>query len=241
MGRNDIHLFGDSIARGIVLGKDGRYSPIRECFGTLASERFGLHLVNKAQFGCTITKGREIVRKFLARRKESGPAPTANPDANIAILEFGGNDCDFKWENIAADPAGDHLPFTPMEDFTRLYSDTIGELKEEGFMPVLLTLPPLDARRYFEWFTRKGLDRDAIMSWLKDVQFIYRWHEQYCDLVWNVALENTCRVIDIRAKFLACHNYSDYICEDGIHPNAVGHRLIDACITDYALQRNFAT
>ena len=33
-------------------------------------------------------------------------------------------------------------------------------------------------------------------------------------------------MIDIRSAFLVRKDYTDYLCEDGIHPNEKGHRLI---------------
>lgn len=215
-------LFGDSVARGIVLDESGRYAPIRDSFGACAADRLGFGLVNKSRFGCTVTKGFEVVKNFLATLRDLPPS--------VGILEFGGNDCDFRWDEIAAQPHGTHEPATPLAGFRRVYGEMIAALRARGIEPILLTLPPLDAERYFAWFTRGGLDRDAILSWLGDVQHIYRWHERYNDAVWKTALDSKCRIVDVRGAFLGTRDYREYMCADGIHPNREGHRLIEGTL-----------
>jgi lysophospholipase L1-like esterase len=221
-------LFGDSVARGIVLGDDGSYSPIHDSFAEGAAGRLGLPLVNKARFGCTIAKGLEITRRFLARE----PAKREKPE--LALLEFGGNDCDFKWDEIAARPAEHHDPTTPLPIFSKLYGEMIGELKAAGFSPVIMTLPPLDAERYFAWVTRKGLDQAAVLSWLGDVGMIYRWHEGYDKEVRRIAEREGCPLADVRKAFIDSGDYGKYICQDGIHPNRLGHALIEGELLDLA-------
>jgi lysophospholipase L1-like esterase len=157
-----------------------------------------------------------------------------NRQQRVALLEFGGNDCNFDWPAVAADPGRDYEPATPVDVFRNVYGEVILSLRDQGYTPVLLTLPPLDAQRYFDWFTRDGLDRDAILFWLGDVQFIYRWHEGYNDIVWEVAMNYDCPVIDIRANFLKQKHVSSLLCMDGIHPNRAGHKLIEKAILEHA-------
>lgn len=253
MELKEVCMFGDSVARGIVLDEHGSYTPIKDSFAEEAAQRLGIGLVNKARFGCTITKGLRIVRDFLthslgnkheALTGDSAQIPQtaqysqrpedSQSEPQVALLEFGGNDCNFDWPAIAAEPRKDYEPATPVGVFRQVYGEVILSLRDQGYVPVLLTLPPLDAERYFEWFTRGGLDKDAVLFWLGDVQFIYRWHEGYNDIVWDVAMNYNCPVIDIRANFLQHKNVSSLLCMDGIHPNRAGHRLIEDAILNYA-------
>ncbi|HCX97045.1 MAG TPA: hypothetical protein DHU26_08790 [Spirochaetaceae bacterium] len=255
MYANEVCLFGDSIARGVILDACGSYKPIRESFAFLAASELGFSLINKARFGCTIAKGREIIERFLGRGAAKTPADLMpeNASPNVAIhirtdnshaadssrprlafLEFGGNDCDFRWDEISADPHREHLPATTPERFFHMYGEVLQMLKQNGFKPVLMTLPPLDAERYFAWFTRAGLDQAAILSWLGDVQFIYRWHESYSSAIWEIGEAHNVPVVNIRKAFLEQRNYSRFLCKDGIHPNTEGHRLITSEIIKFA-------
>jgi hypothetical protein len=226
MDVQEVCLFGDSIARGVILDAEGFYKPIKECFASLAARELGLGLINKARFGCTITKGREIIEHFLSRADSE--------TRRLAFLEFGGNDCDFHWDQISAAPRAEHLPATTPGRFFQMYGEVIQELRDKGFRPILMTLPPLDAERYFAWFTRTGLDQKAILGWLGDVQFIYRWHESYSSAIWEIGETWQVPVADIRKVFLEQRDYSRFLCKDGIHPNAEGHQLIKSEIIQFA-------
>ncbi len=226
MFHSAVCLFGDSVARGVVLDDSGSYRLTKESFADRSAEKLGITLTNKARFGCTIGKGMEILGKFLQRR-------AGNP-GTVALLEFGGNDCDFKWDEIAAAPGHEHLPATPIGIFSSIYDRMITSLRESGFLPVLMTLPPLDPDRYFAWVTRSGIDKSAVLSWLGDVRHIYWWHEGYNNAVWATALRNRCPVVDVRKAFLEQKDYRDCLCADGIHPNGAGHLLMESVLLEYA-------
>jgi lysophospholipase L1-like esterase len=226
MFNSAVCLFGDSVARGVVLDDAGSYRLSGDSFADRSAEKLGIQLTNKARFGCTIGKGMEILTRFLGRR-------TGGQNA-VALLEFGGNDCDFKWDEIAAAPERDHQPATPVAVFASIYDRMIEALRTNGYRPVLMTLPPLDPDRYFAWVTRSGIDKSAILSWLGDVRHIYWWHERYNDAVWATALRNRCPVVDVRNAFLARKDYRDCLCADGIHPNGEGHRLMESVLLEYA-------
>ena len=245
MYAQEVCLFGDSIARGIVLDAHDSYKPIKDCFASLAAAELGIALINKARFGCTLTKGREIIEHYLDRDDiliEGSTAPEPAPKVRVidarrfAFLEFGGNDCDFRWDQISDNPHAEHLPATTPERFFAMYGEVINKIKGRGIQPVLMTLPPLDAERYFNWFTRMGLDRRAILEWLGDMQFIYRWQESYSSAIWEIGEAFGAPVADIRKIFLEQRNYSRFLCKDGIHPNAEGHQLIKAEIIAFARQ-----
>ena len=59
-----------------------------------------------------------------------------------------------------------------------------------------------------------------------DKQFLTNWHERYNIEVFKLAINNKIPIIDITSKFLEIKNYSELLCEDGIHPNENGHLLI---------------
>lgn len=211
-----ICLFGDSIMKGVVLDDmRGRYILLKKSFANLFCSGTGIVVENYAKFGCTIQAGMKIIEKHAASL--AGYRYTA--------LGFGGNDCDFDWSAVSKHPEGPHYARTPLLEFEAFYSEAIDRVTAFGSQPVLFSLPPLDAARYFSWIT-KGLNAENILRWLGDVEHIYRWHEIYNLVVMKLAAVKNVPLIDIRRVFLEYGNYKELYCEDGIHPNEAGHSLI---------------
>ena len=70
-----------------------------------------------------------------------------------------------------------------------------------------------------------------VLDWLGgSVTPISNWHEMYNLELYRLASSCSVPVIDITSCFLSKRNYSDYLCEDGMHPNEEGHRLISDVI-----------
>jgi lysophospholipase L1-like esterase len=148
---------------------------------------------------------------------------------NGVILEFGGNDCDFNWANISENPDGDHICNTPIELFKRTYRELIERVRNAGCRPILMNLPPIDPDKYFRNVSR-GLSAENILSFLGDIDRIYRWQEYYSLNVNVLAAECGIPLIDVRGAFLQEKNCFGLLCEDGIHPNEDGHAFISEAI-----------
>lgn len=210
-----IIIFGDSIMRG-VLFEDGKYI----CPSEERREReqtTGLEIESCCKFGATIEKAQTIVSRRIAK----GDLPAR------CIVEFGGNDSDFDWAEVAKAPYGEHNCKTDPEQFRQKYAEIIAALRAAGCEPMLSTLPPLCAERYLDWFCRDGVDKASVLIWLGDTNAIYRWQEYYSHLVERVAAENGCDVLPLREAFLAVpQKLGDRMCDDGIHPNRRGQDLI---------------
>ncbi len=221
-----VGIWGDSVMKGVVFDPyKGKYTLLEEEENGVqrASRLLGLSLKNRARMGCTVTKGLTILKKDL-----QAPA-----NCDVALLEFGGNDCDYNWEEVAADPDRDHQPHTALPLFVSQLRDMISLVRQKGMVPCLVTLPPIHAQRYFDFFTRNGLSKERILRWLGDVQHIYRWHERYNMAVMQVARECNCLLADVRDAFLARRSYGDLLCADGIHPNAAGHRVMEQVLEGF--------
>ena len=211
-----VTLYGDSILKGVLL-ENGRYTVNREW-----EERFrgdpGVVIQNRSRFGCTIRKALGLIRKDSAVRAE---------EKEIAILEYGGNDCDYPWEEISAAPDGQYDCKTPPEAFMKEYREAISLLRRSGRTPVLLTLPPIDSERYLCFICRDGLSRENILSWLGDVDAIYRWQETYSAMVERLAEQENVRLIDLRGAFLRDgRRREELLCADGIHPSRSGQGIV---------------
>lgn len=218
-----ICVFGDSVSKGVVFDSvHKKYMLLKDSFLSMLQKGTNITVSNYSKFGCTITKGGEILKKHQNE--------LCNYD--YTVLEFGGNDCDFDWAQISAAPEGVHIPKTPVSNFESHYSQMINEVEKHGGSPVLLSLPPIDAKRYFAWVSR-GLNAENILHFLGDIEYIYRWHEMYNLAVYRLAMEHQIPLVDISSAFLKTENYQRLICEDGIHPNEGGHKLISETIARY--------
>lgn len=218
-----ICLFGDSISKGVIIDEiRDRYTMTKSSFANLLSAvEPELNVSNYSMLGCTISKGKSMIARHI-KDVES---------CDVAVLEYGGNDSDHIWAEISQNPMGEHLPKTPIDEFVKNYREIVGELLKMGKSIIMLNLPPIDEHKYFDWVSR-GLNKDNILHWLGGSdEFIYRWHETYNVQVCNIASEYNIPLIDIRSAFLKMRNYSDLLCNDGIHPNEKGHELIARVIT----------
>ena len=216
-------VWGDSLLKGVVFdGKSGKYSVSKTNSVSCVANKFKLDILNRARFGCTIEKAQSIIEKDLSE----------GLNADSALIELGGNDCDFIWAEVAENPDKQHMPKTPIETFKTEFIRIINVLRSKKIIPVLMSIPPIDAKRYFEFIAR-GLNRDNILKFLGDKERIYRWQEMYSHCVTNVALETGCNYIDVRSKFLSEWNYKKYICDDGIHLNDSGQEFMGNIFSDY--------
>jgi acyl-CoA thioesterase-1 len=217
---HSVCIFGDSVAKGVVFDAvKNKYSLLKESFAKIVERQQNISILNFARFGCTISMGGEILKRHEGELNRF----------DYTILEFGGNDCDFNWAEVAEDPFRQHLCNTPIPQFREKYIELIGRVLQNGGRPVLLNLPPIDPKRYFRWISR-GLNGQNILAFLGEVEFIYKWQEMYSKAVEELAAEKKIPLIDIRSEFLYEKDYSPYLCDDGIHPNEKGHLLISGAL-----------
>lgn len=210
-------FLGDSIEKGVAFDTNrGRYALLRDCFANRVAQGWNLGVRNLSRFGSTVSEG--LLR--FEKQKES------LEDCGTVIMDFGGNDSDFHWQQISEAPQDHHEPGTPLPVFLETYCRLIDQVRESGKEPVLLNLPPVEHRLYFDWISQ-GLNGANILRWLGgSTAFIYRWHERYSIGVHKIAQLTQTKLIDIRSAFLERRDYGTLLCADGIHPNAQGHALI---------------
>lgn len=219
-----ILVVGDSLCKGVILDEEKKkYMLLKNCFMNLLSNQIDAQLINVSHFGATVQQGQKQLESNMSKY-----------DPDIVVIEFGGNDCDFLWDEIAKDPVRDHIPKTPLDEFERRINEMIDFVKDSGKKPVLTTLPPLYADNYFKWFT--GSDQEKgfrILKWLKDVWHIYWWQERYSNCLQFISRKRGVSCIDIRREFLKEKDFSRYVCSDGIHPNPAGHQMIFEAILSF--------
>lgn len=223
-----IEIWGDSVLKGIIYDASrNKYKRLEKNTALDKMTELGLDVKNNTKFGMTALKARNLMLAALDK----------GVDAEVAIIEFGGNDCDFNWAEVSENPGMEHLPNTTLDVFKKCITDMVQALRDHGIKPILMNLPPINSERYFAWISR-GLNPGAILKWLGDKELIYRHHECYSLTVMNLAKNLDCDLIDVRQPFLVKRDYVNYLCEDGIHPNEMGYKMMNQAISEY-LQLNF--
>ena len=220
-----VQIYGDSIMKAVIVDENFKYRPLAKGLLAELEEKTGVQAVNRAHFGYTTEKGQAVLRRDLEK----------GLDCQAALLEFGGNDCDHNWSEVAAAPDAEHRPNTPLQTFLENLKSMALSLKENGVQPVLMTLPPLDAQRYLDFIGRLGSDTNAVLHWLGDVQMIYRWQELYSAAIARLAGQMDLPLTDVRSCFLSRRDYSTLIARDGIHLTEPGYQLVFQTFQDTLL------
>lgn len=212
-----IMVLGDSISKGVMLSKEnGRYifSPHR--FLTRLDADISPAITDHSKFGTTTEHGKTILDRKLSLER---------PD--LVLIEYGSNDSDYHWDEIAKNPTGTHLPNLSLQAYGENLRQLIHCVQDSGAICVLTNLHPLAHDRYFQWFTKGDPDKQKnTLRWLKSTKYIYWWQEMYSYMAERIALEEKVSILNIRGAFLRHPDYVSLLCEDGIHPNDLGHALL---------------
>lgn len=226
-----IEVFGDSILKGIQVNpKNQRYCIKNDMDVTMLSNMYDLTITNESRFGCTVMKASEII----TRKIEDGL------ECDVLVMDFGGNDCDYKWADIAEDPKGIFKPNVPLDVFRAEYIKLIQHLKSKNIIPILTTLPPLEPQRFFDWWCR-NLNKDNVLEWLGSVSTIYKHQENYSECVKEIAESENVPLVDVRAAFLKNGNLDNLMCVDGTHPNSNGQQIMTNAFQDFINNRLFSS
>lgn len=227
---NRIMVLGDSVSKGVVFSKEKqRYVFSKSGFIKRLAEKIRPTVFDLSKYGSTTGTGKQLLdQKF------------SELDPDLVLIEYGSNDCDYRWDEVAEQPEQRHLPALSLGQYIQNITGMVRGIRASGKIPILTNLHPLDATGYFNWFTKHDPARQqATLVWLKDIRNIYWWQEMY-----SYALERTANalgvlVVNIRGAFLRQPDYKQLLCSDGIHPNEAGHVLIEDVFMD-AIHRRAA-
>ncbi len=214
-----ITIFGDSISKGLYLdgGKIERVTPSAVDY----LKNLGLNIDNKSVFGQTLKRvvDKGAIEKYLSEINMQ--------DENMVVISLGGNDSDYNWNEVEMFPASFHSPKTSLSEFGEILSDTIFKLRSFGVQVVVCSLFPMDSNKYFKNVLSKKYDGKKILEFLKcDVQNIARHQELFNIECLKNSLKTDAIFLDYRSAFLNLNNYLDFVCDDGIHPNEMGQKMI---------------
>lgn len=219
-----VAIFGDSILKGILLNPETKRYYHGEAVDFKDIERkLNVEIQNFSKMGCTVTRGKQMIEKFL---DECG-------HIDVMVIEYGGNDADFKWAEVSENPDEEHSSNTTLDEFKRTFLDIIAFLRKNKVKPVLMTIPPISSEKYFEWISKNGNNKSNILYFLKDKERIYRYCEMFSYAIKDIAREQGVDLVDVRQKFLESTDFSFLMCEDGIHPNEKGEQIIVSAFLDH--------
>ncbi|HML67515.1 MAG TPA: GDSL-type esterase/lipase family protein [Clostridia bacterium] len=223
-------VWGDSLAKGVVWNETRKrhaYSKLTAV--DIAANKLGIEIINRSKFGCTAPLGMELMERDV----NDGIV------CDTAVIEFGGNDCNFDWAAVSERPEEQHLPATPPQEYLESLRAIVRWLVARNIRPVLMTLPPIDAERYFHFLVGDRLNPKHILKWLGDVQQIYRYQELYSLMIEKVAREFSIQLIDLRQRCLENRGFvKKMICADGLHLTEEGQQFIGEAVADLVIKEN---
>lgn len=206
-------IFGDSIFKGVVF--DGRYH--------LAKDKFkndDIDINNYSKMGATIEDGIINIKKHIDMCDKN----------TIAVIGYGGNDCNYNWEEISKEPSEHHNCKVSPDQYRNDLTGAINLLKEKGCKVVVSTLYPLGKNKFMN-FISQNLSYENILKWLGSKDVLYTWQQLYSDMAEMVGKANDCIIMPLREKFSTDKGEKD-LCIDGIHPTekryAEIHRYVES-------------
>jgi lysophospholipase L1-like esterase len=223
-----IVCFGDSVTRGISLVQ-GRLRIVKENYPVLLQrtlDKLGIEVLNRGVFNDNSDR--------LVERLESDVLDT-HPD--YVLIEIGGNDCNFRWDEVALHPEADHEPIVPVDRYLENVKKIVNDIRVVGAVPILMNLLPLDPVRYYKHIA--DIYGDAISHWIALCGGIEHWHGMYnrslqqCINSWNAL------TIDVRGAFKHAGDLKLLLSDDGIHPTPTGYDVMSRVI-DSALSPRFS-
>ena len=216
MNTKKLSIFGDSIFKGVQLDGNSKYVVKDELEFNLIASDAGYSMENFSKFGCTVTKAWDYFQKASDKIK-----------ADIVLMDFGGNDCDFEWKEIANYPMGVHRPKTEFFSYVETYNNMVDSMLSYGIMPIVATLVPIQGDMYIDYKCKTfGLEHADIMKWLGKIERIERFQQMYSDAVIGLSSTRDVPLFDIRSIFTNSKNPKSMMCQDGIHPNSYGQKAI---------------
>lgn len=222
-----ITVFGDSIPKGVFLeNKKLRKTEVNAV--QILEQNYGINIDNRSNFGQTLARliNKGEVEKFVNTLDTH--------KYNLVVFCIGGNDADYDWQSVATTPLSQHGANTDINNFETILESSIKLLQSKGVRVAVTTLLPVDSKRFFDNVICSLADGEQVLKFLNgDLSNISRHQQCYNDCILKVAMRNACDIIDLRREFCMKNDYLDYMCDDGIHPNAHGQMLMADTVASY--------
>lgn len=221
-----IVCFGDSVTRGISF-MNGRLRIVKANYPSLlqgALKSLGIDVLNKGVFNDN--------SDLLVHRLEDDVL-SEQPD--YVLIEIGGNDCNFRWDEVALRPDDEHEPIVPLERYLQNLRTLVERVQKNNSVPVLMNLLPLDPVRYYQQVA--ATYGKAVAHWIAHCGGIEHWHGMYnrslCQLIGRLDV----LTIDLRTAFKKAADLAVLLSDDGIHPTEAGYKVMSEAIQSSLLPR----
>lgn len=211
-----IICFGDSVTRGISYVR-GRLRILKDNYPALLQ----VALTPYGEFD-VVNKGVFNDNSDLLVSRLADDVIAENPDC--VLIEIGGNDCNFRWDEVALAKDEEHKPIVPLDRYlTNLQHITL-TLRENGITPVLMNLLPLDPVRYYN--TVCAQHGSNVAHWIARCGGIEHWHGMYNRALMQLIQKLNVLTIDVRTALKQAADLSVLLSDDGIHPTDEGYRVM---------------
>lgn len=214
-----IQIVGDSLLKGVIYDETLKKHVLLKENGIAKLIDEGFNIRNDAKFGLTIKKAQKIIEG-------------SNLDSDSIILEVGGNDCDFNWDEVSLNPYLNHQAKTPIDVFEQSLIDLVTFIMSNNIKPILVSIPPLDDRLFFD-FICQNRNKENILAFLGEVNQIYKHQKSYNEVISRVAKTYNLTYIPLREIIESSNSYQDMYCLDGMHLNKEGQNIIYKTILKY--------
>ncbi len=136
----------------------------------------------------------------------------------------------YDWNAISLNPGGHHESKMDLVAYKALYVNKIAQARTRGLEPVLVSLPIIDADRYFAHITR-GMsmqERKNILYWLGgSTERLRNIHALYNLLLFRLAATQCVHIVDITSPMLASAHYESLLEQDGVTLSEAGQAVVD--------------
>ena len=216
--------FGDSILEGIIHdAQTNKYTLLKDSFVHLATRELHVVWKNFARHGSTVIEGEKAFLSHLSYVK----------NCDYVLFSFGANESNHNWDEVSQYPHRKHYPHLSLKEFHEKYIHLIHLAQKQGKVPLLLTMPPVDAERFLADISRGRNQKNILKVMNNNIETIHTFHSMYNFEIFKIALETNVPIIDITTHFFQQKDYREFLCDDGIHPNSKGHALIAEVLRDF--------
>lgn len=213
-----IYIFGDSLLRAVMPDAQGLYHSTGSIGFDELEKKYQVVIKNYAMPTFTVKQGWAWMQKNME-------AAEITPD--LVILEFGGNDCDYRWRELRdSDIRPDNVHRTPIDEFAATYREMLDYLADKGIETAITICPQFPAEVYLNHLMQSGIPEQLIKSYVKSPDALVQDYKEYKKVTLALAEERHLAVINMEKTFAFLPNLEDYYSADGLHPNEKGYRLI---------------